>query len=384
MKHFTKLLAVILCMVIALSTAACSMTPQWSYKVEGSDDELAIGVYIYALYNAYTAAQSYAQETDAYNAETGLYNGEKSFLNVEITDNDGKKAVAEQWILDEADNTMKTLLAIEGEFDRLGATMDEAAAKKSAQESWELGPYAMYGEQYINPLRDVFEPLGVSYDSFEYFFITSSKQQAVFEKLYYEGGEKAVSDEELTKYFTENYTSYTYFNTNLYTTEQVSDSETGELSSNKAMSKTEIAKNENNYKGFVNEINAGKSIDDVVKSYMKKYELESDTSVSNVEILEDSSIGEDLVAAIKELKEGKASYKIIGEGDTKTIYFFYKEPIKNEVKDYIGDDAKRDSVLQNMKSEEFLDYIQKLADSIKVTVSDSVSEYSPSMFEETE
>ena len=66
MKNFTKLLAVILCLVIAFSTAACSMKPQWSYKEAGTDTELPIGVYIYALYNAYNQARTYAQETEGY------------------------------------------------------------------------------------------------------------------------------------------------------------------------------------------------------------------------------------------------------------------------------------------------------------------------------
>ena len=84
MKNFTKFLAVILCLVIALSTAACSLTPQWSYA--DGENELSIGTYIYAMYNAYSQAQSYAQNSEAYDAETGTYNGEKSFLNIEITD----------------------------------------------------------------------------------------------------------------------------------------------------------------------------------------------------------------------------------------------------------------------------------------------------------
>lgn len=384
MKHFTKLLAVILCMVIAFSTAACSMSPQWSYKAEGSEEELAIGVYIYAMYNAYSKAQTYAQETDAYNSETGTYNGEDSFLDVEITDEDGNKAVAKQWILDEADKTMKTIIAIDAEFNRVGATIDEVSAKASAKETWELGPYAMYGEQYINPLRDIFEPYGVSYESFEYFYLTTSKEQAIFDKLYNEGGEKAVSDKELTEYFTKNYTSYTYFNTNLYTTEQVSDGGEGELSKNKAMSKEEIAKHENNYKGYVNSIKQGKSIDDVKKAHVKDYKLESDNAVSSVEILKDSSIGEDLVKAIEALKEGQASYKTIGEKESQVIYFFYKEPIKNQVKNYIDNDQNKQSVLQTMKGEEFKDYIKKLADGTKVEINDAVNDYDPSMFEEKE
>ncbi|MBQ2970944.1 MAG: hypothetical protein IJE16_00165 [Ruminococcus sp.] len=384
MKNFTKFLAVVLAMVIALSTAACSLTPQWSYK-EG-DTELAIGVYIYALYSAYSQAQSYAQQTEGYDSEAGTYDGEESFLKVQITDDDGVTATADQWISDQADKTLKSLIAIEHEYNRLGATLDEATVQSyqaSAKEYWDYGPYySMYGEQYISPYKDIFEPLGVSYESFEYFYISSAKQQAVFELLYADGGEKGVTDEELTTYFTENYTSYTYFNSNLYTSESTTDEEGAESSLNVALSDSEIAKYEKNYKGYASSLNSGSKISDVTEKFVKDYELESDPSVSNVEIMADSTIGEDLVNAINELEEGKASYKKIGAEDTQVMYLFYKEPIADQVKSYIGDSTNRASVLESYKGEEFNSYIEELAKSLNIEISKAVSKYSPSMFED--
>lgn len=125
MKNFKKLTAMILVFIIALSTAACSLTPQWSYKTE--DTELPIGVYIYALYSAYSQAESLAQQTEGYDSEAQTYDGEKSFLNVEITDEEGVTATADQWIMDQADKSLRNILAIEHEFERLGATIDEAS-----------------------------------------------------------------------------------------------------------------------------------------------------------------------------------------------------------------------------------------------------------------
>lgn len=385
MKNFSKLLAVILCMVIALSTSACSLKPQYSYKTD--DTELAIGVYIYALYSAYTQAESLAKETEGYDAEAGTYDGEKSFLKVQITDEDGVTATADEWIADQADKSLKNLLAIEHEYNRLGATMDEATVegyKASAKEYWDYGPYyAMYGEQYKSPYSDIFEPLGVSYESFEYFYLTSAKQEVVFDLLYAEGGEKAVNNEELTKYFTENYTSYTYFNTNMYETkEATSDEAGGTISENVAMSDADVKKIEKNFKGYADSLNGGAKVSDVVDKFMKDFELESDTSVSSVEIMENSTIGEDLISAINELKEGTATNKAIGEDNSKVMYLFYKEPIKNQVKAYIEDATNRKSVLQNYKGEEFTDYIEAVANSLDIEISKAVSKCSPSMFEE--
>ncbi|MBQ8539020.1 MAG: hypothetical protein IJ433_05160 [Ruminococcus sp.] len=385
MKNFSKLLAVILCMVIALSTSACSLKPQYSYKTD--DTELAIGVYIYALYSAYSQAESLAKETEGYDEEAGTYDGEKSFLKVQITDEDGVTATADEWIVNEADKSLKNLLAIEHEYNRLGATMDEATVegyKTSAKEYWDYGPYyAMYGEQYKSPYSDIFEPLGVSYESFEYFYITSAKQEVVFDLLYADGGEKGVNDEELTKYFTDNYTNYTYFNTNMYETkEATSDEAGGAISENVAMSKDDVKKIEKNFKGYVDSLNGGSKVEDVVSKFMKDYELENDPSVSNVEIMENSAIGEDLVSAISELKEGTAANKAIGEENSKVMYLFYKGKIADKVDEYIKDATNRKSVLQNYKGDEFNTYIESVANSLDIEISKAVSKYTPSMFEE--
>ena len=385
MKNFTKFLAVALCFVIALSTAACSLTPQWSYAHE--DNELNIGVYIYAMFNAYNQAQTYAQQTEGYDAEKGTYDGEESFLNVEITDDDGNKAVAEQWILDETDRTMRTLLAIDAEFERLGATFDQAALdnhKATAKEYWDYGPYyRIYGEQYLSPYKDTFEPLGVSYESFEYYYLTSAKQEVIFDTLYSDGGEKGVDDKELTKFFTENYTSYVYFNTNLYKTTEVPAENEGESATtkNEALSDKEIKEITSKFEGYVADTNAGKNVDDVVKAYMKDEDIKEDPSSRGVEIMDESVIGEDLVKAIEDLKEGQATYKVVGEGDTKVIYYLYKEPIDKQVKTYIGDAVNRSSVLQSYKGEEFQSYIDTLADEIEFTVSKAVNAYEPADFE---
>lgn len=382
MKHFTKLLAVILVFIIAFSAAACSMTPQWSYKVEGTEEELPIGVYIYAMYNAYSQAQQYAQQTEAYNAETNTYNGQTSFLNIEITDDDGKKAIANQWILDETDKTVRTLLAINQEYDRLKATMDEAAAVENYKTLWNDGDQSMsmYGYE-PTPYKSILEPYGISYESYEYFMITSSKQQIVFDVMYGEGGEKAVSNEDLTKYFEENYTSYVNFSQNLYTSEDQQGAN-GTLSSSKAMSEDEIKEHTANFEKYVNSVNSGTSLEDVIKTYKEDYKLESEIGTPIVELTEEISIGDELKEELNKLEEGKATYKIIGEESSQAIYFLYKEAIKDQTKNYVESADKKGSVLASMKGDEFVAYIDEIAKNLKITKSKYVSKYEPKMFEE--
>lgn len=382
MKNFTKLLAVILCLVIALSTAACSMKPQWSYKEAGADEELPIGVYVYALYNAYNQARTYAQETEGYDQQTGLYGGETSFLNVKITDDDGKTAIASQWIYEEADKTMKTLLAINKEYDRLGATMDEAKAKANIKAEWTGEMYQQYIDMgYMVSDQTTLEGFGVSYESYEYFKLAIQKEQVIFDKLYEDGGEKAVPMADVTKFFEENYTSYTYFNTNLYTTDSQA-TENGALSSNKPMSDKEVKDNEKRYEGYVNSIKSGKSIDDIKKSFKADYKLENDTAVSRIELTKEISAGEDIKKALETLKEGEATYITVGtNADSKSLYFIYKAPIKSETEKYLKDATNKNKTLVDMKGDEFMKYIDTLTNTIKVEKSKFVGKYDVKMFE---
>lgn len=396
MKNFTKLLAVILCLVVALSTAACSLRPQWSYKEQGSDDELPIGIYIYALYNAYNKAGSYARETESYNSETGLYNGEKSFLNVKITDDEGKTAVASQWIKEEAENTVKTLIAINKEYDRVGATIDEAKLKSQIKGQWNGDfykndpTYKQYYEMgYITADQLVLEEYGISYASYEYYNLTAYKEEAIFDKLYTtEGGEKAVADEDLKKFFTENYTSYTYFNTNLYTNETVegSESETGALTTQKPMSEEEIKKNQKKFEGYANDLKGGKSIDDVVKAYKADFKLAEDAIASStkVELTKEISAGDDIKKALESLKEGEATTLVVGEDTQKSLYLIYKSAIEKEVENNFSDKAKKDAIIVNMKGDEFKNYIENLTKNTKIEKSKFVDKYDPKMFEPKE
>ena len=123
MKNFSKILCVVLALVVALSAASCAMAPQTAYEKDGI--KLPIGVYIYYMYTAYTSAQGFAQKSDLYDASTGKYDGKKSFLKMEITDDDGNTAVAEDWIKNKADERTKEAVAIYTKFNELGCTIDQ-------------------------------------------------------------------------------------------------------------------------------------------------------------------------------------------------------------------------------------------------------------------
>ena len=108
MKQAVKigsLLLAVMMVFTAVFASGCSLQPQWSYKT--SDKELAIGVYIYNLDVAYQQGLNFAKKLDDYDGTNDKW------LDLEITDDDGNKAVARQWIKDKAQELTLTALAVE-------------------------------------------------------------------------------------------------------------------------------------------------------------------------------------------------------------------------------------------------------------------------------
>lgn len=375
MKNFSKILCVVLALVMALSAASCSLSQQYAYQKD--DIEYPIGVYIYYLMNAYNSAESYAQKSELYDSETGRYDGKKSFLKMEITDDDGNTAVAEDWIKDKAAEQMKEVIAVSTKFNELGCTIDEAEIEqtKTYYESyWDQG----YSEQ--------FEPYGVSFDSFfQIAYIIPVMQDEAFKAEYGTDGPSAVSDEELSEFFKEKYTSYKYFSVNLYSTEAetVIDADGNESSENvdAALSDDQIAAYKADFESYAATLSEGGSFDDVISEYMEKYEITDDPRTENVAIL-DADSEDEIMKTIYDMKDGQAMTVEIGDTDTsKQLYLVYREPIENQLEAYTDPDQNKDTVLSEMKSEDFEALIDSLVEELGITLSSDCSSYQPSMFE---
>lgn len=375
MKNFSKILCVVLALVIALSAASCSLSKQYAY--EKDDIKLPIGVYIYYLYNAYNSAQSYAQKSDLYDAETGKYDGKKSFLKMEITDDDGKTAVAEDWIKDKAAEDTKTAVAIQTKFNDLGCTLDQTEIDSTQ---------SYYKNYWDQSYSEMLEPYGISFDSFFLAGYTlPAMENEAFKAEYGTGGPSAVSDEELTKYFKDNYTSYKYFSANLYTTETAenTDGSAETASENIPLSADKIAEYQKDFDGYAATLSNGGSYADVVAEYMKKYAVEEDPTTENVEDIDEESTDE-IMKTILDMKDGQAMTVVIGDDDTsKQIYLVYREPIENQVEAYTDPEQHKNDVLSAMKHEEFDEMLKKLAEEMNITLSSACDRYKPSRFEET-
>ena len=377
MKNFTKILCVVLALVVALSAASCSLSQQYAYQKD--DVELPIGEYIYYLYSAYNEAQTLAQKSDLYDSETGKYDGKKSFLQMEITDEDGETAVAEDWIINKAEEKLKNAVAICTKYNDLGCTVDEAELDQAKD--------YIKSSYWDQNLGETLEGYGVSFDSFfeaEY-TINVAKKNAAFKGEYGEGGPSEVSTPDLTDYFKDNYTSYKYFSANLFTSEtaEQTDASSETASASVPFTEEEVAKYMEAFNGYVSDINDGTSFEDVVEKYMSDFDVAEDPSTSNVEVIDEDTTDE-ILKTIKDMKDGQVMTMEIGDDDSsKQLYLVYREPIEKEVDAYINNAENSEQVLQKMKGDDFDKLLEDLAEELGVTPSDACKKYKPSMFEDT-
>ena len=354
MKPTFKIGSLLLAAVMACSAifaSGCSFNKEWSYKT--SDKELAIGVYIYTLDLAFQQGQTFAKKLDDYDATNDKW------FDLEITDDDGNTAVARQWMKDKAQEMCLEFLAVEKALKDEGATPDEATLTANKQESttyWNVGPYAQYGQ--IMPMSKTLEPYGISYESFEYCTaVHSANYSALFDAVYGAGGSQEVTDEELSKFFVENYADYSYIPVQLY--ESTTDDDGQQTST--ALSEDKIKELTDELEGYVSDINGGKNMDDVDKAYTEKHELAQSAMVSNVEQLESFSAGDDLKTAYEKLDSGKATTVKVGEGETAMLYLLYKKDINETAKTYFESASNRSTVLAAMKTDDFKKYVEGLA-----------------------
>ena len=109
---------IVACTVIAVAAVGCtpiSLNAEWAYKTDKV--ELPIGVYSYSLKTAYSQAQNYASKLASYDEASD------SWLDLEITDDEGDKAVAREWIKNEADKMCLNYIAVDNLVEELGIDM---------------------------------------------------------------------------------------------------------------------------------------------------------------------------------------------------------------------------------------------------------------------
>lgn len=175
MSLLKKTAAIALTSAMALSLASCGKDTTWGANIDGT--QLRAGILIYFQSNALSEAYTHMIETDT------------DVLSITI-----ENKPAKEWINDEAVKSMQEYVAVENKFNELGLTFEnneDKAAVNTVDQWWEY-------------VKEYFEGIGVSKQSYLDIVLNSEKRTALFEHYYGEGGELEVSADELKTYLSEN------------------------------------------------------------------------------------------------------------------------------------------------------------------------------------
>lgn len=334
MKIIKNLTVACLSLVLIFSTTGCSDLT-WSVKTD--DNTLPIGIYIYFMSSAYSEAYYKVED----------HSGD--ILSQTIEDKN-----ASDWIKDTALDSCKNLIAVEKLLKDANSSLTEdelATANVTTSAQWN-----QYGKTYEN--------FGISKESFNRASsIYNQEYLKLFNLTYGPGGTKAVSDEELKSFFTENYANYSYISKSFVNdnSEQISDEEKSEV--------------ERKFNSYLDSLNNGSTIEKIAEKYKADYSLDNNPLITNVSRLNGtSSLPEEVLNALKDM-ESNSSRVLVTDN---TCYLINKGDINDSIDKL---QSERDSLLSDMKSDEFLNVIKECSDSLNINVNQkAINKYQPSIF----
>lgn len=350
---FKPVLLTAMAAALAISSG-CSGDTKWSFK--SGDFSLTNGNWIYNSYESTRSAVAKIQEEDS----------EATIDNIDFDKKEIEGKAAKDWIYSDAKKSCLRQLTLDNLAKKYKVKADETELESVKK---------MYISYYYSESKDLFEKLGVSEDSFvEAAIKPSYTSQAIFNAIYGKGGEKEVGDEELNKFFKENYVTYYYIGYSMKTTD-----ENGESQNIDDDTKDKV---ETSFKKYANMLNKqSKTTDDVDNEYKNDFSVEQSAGASETVML-DNMEDEDLKKAVTDAKEKEAV--VVDINDTK--YLIYKGNINDKVKDIkYNEDIKeedkgavsRDSIVSNMKSEEYQDFLDEEQSKLEYTRNDAcIAKYS--------
>ena len=351
MKAFKKVIAILLCVVMALSVTACGGDTSWVLKTEKT--EITAGHYMYYLMNAYSSATSMVE------------NAEKNVLSQTI---DGVKAAT--WVENTALDSAKFAMVVKEMFEAEGLELTEdnqAYVNQMANYYW-----SYFGET-------LYVPNGVAYNTLVKAMSYDTMTNQLFEHLYGEGGSREIPAEDVKKGFVENYAKIKEIGISLA-------GMSGEMRSEEIQA-TLKAKAED----YKKRIEAGEKIEDLMKEH---YNVELDLAVEETgktaEEITGGTTAEDIDTEAVVISNDTSNYsdnekkEILKLANGEVAVLVEKEHIRVVQKmDILEDETYLKeydmSVRITLKGDEFTEEIKNLAKELKVEINEAgLKKYKPS------
>lgn len=284
-RNIKKITALACAGAFMAQLTACGENTTWGAEAGGV--QIPAGVFIYYLQNAYYNAGTKLSE------ETGAETDDNTdILSAQI---EGKTGSA--WITDEATESMKEYAAVNSKFDEYGLVLSDETKKSTelyCDQIWDMG-----GEYYTE--------MGISQKSYESIFLNSDKKDMLFDKIYGEGGESYVPDDEIKSYLDENYVMINYIDMEL------KDGEGNLLKSEGKEERRKMAEE------YIERYKNGESFDALNAEYTDYYQkLRDDAAAAAAETVEDSeeTVTEAVAETEAQAQASDAEAPLGGDGDT--------------------------------------------------------------------
>ncbi|MEG1849163.1 MAG: hypothetical protein RR197_01250 [Oscillospiraceae bacterium] len=340
-----RTLSLLLALVLTASLLGGCSGKNTTIAATYSGGELPAGIYLYELINA--SNEAYAKTNSA------------DFLKKEI---DGVKGT--EWVIAQAKRSLQAFAAVETECTRLGITVApevEASLRASMERGWESDGATLSKN-------------GISLDSMIAVGLNNQKRALLFDKYYGEGGEQAVSEQELKDYFAENFRRVLYLVVPKY------DTATYQPLTGDALT-ARVAEID----GYYQRIQGGEPLFDLVVEYDKK-QHETDTTHTHGELVESEqeaiipkvsndypTLFLDAVFAATELN----TVQRYDNGDLEILY---------EVRDLMGDgtyfEAAKGSLLKAKVGDAYQELLVSKADGIGLSINEAaIKRYQPDKLE---
>ncbi len=353
MKRVKQILALFLCITLAISTSACSNN-SWALKTE--DDNVTSSEYVYYLLVAHNLAITQLSS--------------KGIATDDISNEQIEDKNASDWIREKAIQLSKEKLAKEKLFKDLNLSLTDKETEEAqniTDSTWNEVGTALETKYGIS--KDAFHEAGTLIDI---------KTEKIFEATYGKDGTNPVSDEEIVNYYKENYIRLLVYSKAPYDGNESSNENSDDQMVGNTNDTEEVI--ESQFKKYSDEINSGTNSIDQISQEIKQVDGldESDTPLH--ELLfnpNDEQYAEEMRNAAKSLEVGKATYLKFDD-----IYIFLFRSSLDESALDLNDETERSSILKTMKSDEFQNKINQTIDSLNIEVNNSaINQYNPSMFD---
>ena len=350
MKLVKKATALLAVCAIAMGMTACGTDSGSQIVAENENTKITMGAYAYCMYSAYYQASYYVPDST------------QSILSQEIN---GQSA--EDWMRDRALESMKSMFIVDAKAAELGVSLTDEERKTidtNMDSSWDTS------EDSIQQLMSY----GVTKEGVkQLYYEFNTKYTKIFQTLYGEGGEKAVSVEDKKNFNViikhDPDADFEYF------TKSVS-----------SLSDEDKAAAKETLDGYAAAINDGsKTMEQVAEEYKTAENLSSDPLKTDITNLSTNTnytyYYSEMVAALNEMNPGEA--RVV---ETSSSYILVvKNDINATAEEKLQEEELDFQVLVDLKSDEYISDMNAMLDSYTdyTLHEDVINSFDPAVFEQS-